>query len=525
MLSVAFALLVAWLVPQLTALALRGLLLRGLPAEGEDRRARLFGFRRAAFLVGLVQIQIAWMVGMSSVGPELVASPDAPLSYGAGALAALVAFVSGGVARATIESRSSPPREVALLRLRLAPLFAGPLLAALGARSLPIVDAASRTIHVGWALVALAIVAVGVAYGGLALSLLTFAIRPATPEIRAMARDVATREGTSVGLVLRLPTGGARLANAAAIPWARAMVVTDHIVSLLDPEALRAVLAHEAGHLSEKPIVGLARLSAATLLIYSLTCGIPLASCTPDVSLSPHPFSSSSIPVGVPILIAVIVFGLVSLLLVRRLARRMEERADAHAMATVGGLPLARALRAIGDDAEMPLVTEAKRTHPDLWDRLVALGDDPGPRPTPRNARPAMRAGALVALALVVVYGGALYGASIDGNAAATTSPMRTRLALVVEPWDGGGHLALAWGRRHEGDLGGAAHELRLAAASGIDEGQYDDLRAELLAAQDRCDEARDAIDDAARVRGPTLRLRAESLPPTYVARCVATRP
>ena len=49
------------------------------------------------------------------------------------------------------------------------------------------------------------------------------------------------------------------------IPWARTMVVTDRIVSILTPDELRAVLAHEAGHLSEGWSVIAARLLLAAI--------------------------------------------------------------------------------------------------------------------------------------------------------------------------------------------------------------------------------------------------------------------
>ena len=72
MLPVASALLLAWIVPQLTAVLLRVLLLRNLPDEVHAPRARLFGFRRAAMIVGVVQIALLAGHGAQSVGPALV---------------------------------------------------------------------------------------------------------------------------------------------------------------------------------------------------------------------------------------------------------------------------------------------------------------------------------------------------------------------------------------------------------------------------------------------------------------------
>jgi Zn-dependent protease with chaperone function len=394
--SFAVVLVLAALAPILTAEILAAVLLRGAPDRGEERARRLVPFRTAAFLVGFAQIQVAWMAGA-----RVMAESAAPVVFGA--IAAAIAFLAGGVGRRVEEPPGVHPADrpravrddrstvwgAMLLRARLLPWFAGTSAAAAASAALPVVGE-DGTIH-GWmVLLSLALSVIGVAYGGLAASVLFRALVPAGAAVRAIAEDVAAREKTSLRLVLRLPTQGARFANAAAIPWARTMVVTDRIVELLTEDELRAVLAHEAGHLSEPPRVVAARLGSGALLLFSLTTATRVAEA-----------------LGVPVALAAatgIMAAIVLLLGVRRLARGMEERADARAKETVGPAPLAEALRKLHADGQMPMVTGARRVHPDLYDRLTALGVDPGPRPAPPPRRRGLVVGG--ALAGMIVLGG-----------------------------------------------------------------------------------------------------------------------
>ena len=69
----------------------------------------------------------------------------------------------------------------------------------------------------------------------------------------ALAQDIrktAAQLGFSPRAVLSMDTNH-RIANAAmvgALPWPRYLVLTDGLLSLLDPDALRGVVAHEVGH-------------------------------------------------------------------------------------------------------------------------------------------------------------------------------------------------------------------------------------------------------------------------------------
>ncbi len=518
----ALTLLLAGLVPFASVRLLQLLTLPKAPAAGDADAARaLAPFRQGAFIVGLVQIQLSWTMGITALGPSLVSSPDAPLSIAFAAVCAITTFLAGGVAR-LVEGDGPPKRGAArsqvLLRLRMVPWFTGPVLASSACAALPMIgyEPSGPVLRPAVVLLAFVGTALGVAYGGPLLSVLTTALRPATPAVRALAERVAEREGVHLFTVLRLPTHGARFANAAALPWARTMVVTDYIVELLSEPELEAVLAHEAGHLSEGPRVVLGRLGAVILLLFTVSTGVRLAEVV-------APGSSYAI-LGIGLVIAVPI-----LLSVRNLARRMEERADAHARANASEEALASALLKLHHDARMPLVTGRKRVHPDLYDRLVACGRDMGPRPEPPPRRAGLLSGLVVSAALVAVPVLLELLTPIAPEDVQTAGHDAARWRLRVDPWDANAMLALAWATRRDEDLGRA--EAQAAEAMRLEAAPADlmELEAELLAARHRCAEARlrfdAAIEQRARERFEAgmwepLQLGGYTLPPTLVRDC-----
>ncbi|MBN8615802.1 MAG: M48 family metalloprotease, partial [Deltaproteobacteria bacterium] len=446
-------LLLAFLVPIASARVLAMFLLSKGESKGEAavdphaRAVRVAPFRSACFVVGLVQLELAWMLGSTALGPAWIHTPRSGWSEIFGALTTVVAFVGGGIGRLVEREHvggaidRTTLRDVIALRLRMGAYLLGPLAIVHLATRLPLVqdDGALR-----WGLVALAIVIVvlGVAYGGLGALVLTGAVRRPSPRIVALARRAASREGVWLASVWRLPTGSVPFANAAAIPWARTMVVTDRITELLEEEELDAVLAHEAGHLSEAPWVALARVGAASLLIAGLSLG-------PTVLWA----LGVSDEVQLLCLVTLLLAGVGILIAVVRLARRMEERADAHARDHVGSEQLARALEKIHHDALAPMVTGRKRVHPDLYDRLASCGRTQGERPTPPRTRPGLLVGLGVASVLLVSAWLAYDLTRLPASEAELAGEGETWRRLRVDPWDGGATLALAWQARRREDL------------------------------------------------------------------------
>lgn len=523
-------LLIAALLPFFTARVLAALTLPPkLPHEPAEAARAVAPFRTGAFIVGVVQVQLAWTLGITALGPSLVTSSGGLGSAAFAALTAMLTFVMGAPARSIESSATRSPMRVPTerrpgagsqiaLRLRMIPWLIGPVLAATACAELPLVDA-NGGIEIGYAALALALTFVGVAYAGPLLSILTLALRPATPTIRALAERAGEREGVRLWMVLRLPTHGIRFANAAALPWARTMIVTDHIVALLPERELDAVLAHEAGHLSEAPWVSACRLGTVTVLLFATTSGSVIGEAL-------WPGSASYIVLGgvlvaVPMMIAVL-----------RLARRMEERADLRARTTASADGLADALMALSIDARVPLVTGRKhaRMHPDLFDRICACGRDIGPRPDPPPRRAGIVASVLIALGLVAMPVLADALTEIAPGSEANVASYAARWRLRVDPWDASAMLSLGWVAARANDPRLASARASEARRLGAGESDVMELDAENLAATGHCEEARTRFDEslaerarerfAAAAAWEPLELGGYHVPPSLVTEC-----
>ncbi len=483
-----------------------------------DEGFRLAPFRSGAFLLGLLQVQGAFLLGSSALGPGFVPRSSSARSELFGALCAGLAFVAGGVGRASCAPGRAPGtvRAEALLRVRLLPWFAGPLVGAWVAGRVPVLRATPTAMTIDWHGVGLAtaIVAIATAFGGLLLSVSTGALRPARRETADAAREVAAREGVRLWAVLRLPTGQASLANAAAVPWARTIVVTDHLVGLLSPSELRAVLAHESGHLSEGALVTTLRLAAAVVLMATATVGMRIADVLPHL----RPFAFT----------AVIVAAAALFIVSTRLGRAMEERADARARALVGPDALADALIRIHENARLPWVSRRRRTHPDLYDRVVACGRTLGPRPEAPKTHLGTIAALLVAVASVAGCVFADRASTISLADVPNAGGRAAQWRLRVNPWDARAIVALGWSARQTQDLERAERLAAMSRAIGGPVPEGLELASEVLAARGECASARERFEQALAAHAARsfsapdsrLMLGGWHLPPTLVTRC-----
>ncbi len=222
--------------------------------------------------------------------------------------------------------------------------------------------------HLGWTAVALTAGAVAVnlwfVYGGLMRLLVAWRFfKPAPPRLAAIVRDTAERMQVPVPAALLMRS---QSANAFAVLTSRTVAFTEGALAAFTDEEVSAVCAHELAHLSEPPSVVRARvLTAFTTL--------PLIFLRPAIEAWGF-FGFLSLGVGV----------YVSRMVVRDFANRMEKRADAMAKEHEGESAgaYARALERLYQFNHAPAVIGGRRTHPDLYDRLVAAGVTPDfPKP------------------------------------------------------------------------------------------------------------------------------------------------
>lgn len=217
-------------------------------------------------------------------------------------------------------------------------------------------------------------------------------LRPADPEVSEMAKELARHWQRPAPTVWLFNLGSA---NALALPFARAVLITDKARPLFSADELLAILAHELAHLYEDKVTRLMRLLAPLLYIPLLKVLLMMVT-DPEKSL--------------PLLVLVPAI-MIGFIFVSRRRRRMEVRADLFGSRLHDDKSIyAQALAKLYQANEIPAVMPRKRSvHPHLYDRMLVAGitpDFPRPNPPPRW-------GSLVVLSVAAVnmvgFLGALY--------------------------------------------------------------------------------------------------------------------
>jgi len=195
-------------------------------------------------------------------------------------------------------------------------------------------------------------------------------IKPASDHLNTLVNEVAQKMGVPVIASWILST---YISNAAAFPLTRQLVFTEKILETSSDDEIKAVCAHELGHLNEPRRVLFVRL--LTSLAFS-----PLVFVRPLSSLG---------QIGTNAYWMLMIGVLFIWLLGIRVARRMETRADKIAVENQADVAVyARALERLYETNQTPAVMPKRATkiHPNLYDRMLAAGVTPNyPRPEPAN--------------------------------------------------------------------------------------------------------------------------------------------
>ena len=157
-------------------------------------------------------------------------------------------------------------------------------------------------------------------------------------------------------------------ANAIAYPVIHTLVVTEWTMELFSDEELAAICAHEFAHLNEPPRVVVGLILGSFVLL-------------PGIFMKPA-IETWGLPGYLGILAAIIVLSKLAV----RFRRRMETRADSVAAVHEGPSlgTYALALERLYEINQIPAVIRGNRTHPNLYDRMLASGITPTyPRPAP----------------------------------------------------------------------------------------------------------------------------------------------
>ena len=207
-------------------------------------------------------------------------------------------------------------------------------------------------------------------------------LRPADPESSEMARELARHWQRPEPSVWLFFLGSA---NALALPFARAILLTEKVWTHFSPDEMKAVLAHELAHLYEDKITRLIRLLAPLLYLALMKLILDLVR-NPERGL---PFLA-----WCPVIMA-------GFIVLNRRRRQMEVRADAFGSRVHEDKSIyARALAKLYQANEMPAVmAKTRMPHPHLYDRLLAAGITPDfPRPAPPT-----RWGSRVAILIFII--------------------------------------------------------------------------------------------------------------------------
>jgi hypothetical protein len=295
---------------------------------------------------------------------------------------------------------------------------------------------------------------------------------PAPTEIVAPVRDAAARQGLRLGGVhqIDLPE-----ANAYALPFGARVAFTRPALWKLTLQSLLAIAEHELAHLREPARSRWARAAGLAVLLPIMGARVLLAAG------------------GAVALLAALVLALVLGRAVQRHVIALETRADAGAKdAEPGAGAYAHALEELHRLSLMPAVVRGS-THPDLYDRLLALGVEPSyPRPPPPPRGLAVPLGALLAVAVLAA------GAWGEPAAVAAARRGHAWLALALDG-DGRQAGAVALALHAEGRYADAATFYAAAAEMERHAPHWPAYAAMSLAAARRTSAADEALAEAER--------------------------
>lgn len=271
-----------------------------------------------------------------------------------------------------------------------------------------------------------------------------------------------------------------RLANANAYALRRGIAFSTGALDVLSDDELVAVLLHELAHIAEPPRVRRLRFFARALLALAIFAPVPIA-----LGLKTPAFVFCG---GWLVLVAA--------RWARRVERRLEAAADASAAALEDTAVYARALERLHVVNLVPAVLGQATTHPDLYDRMLAVGVQPSfARPAPPDTTRAQGAFWL-ALGSIVTLGVALragvYAQSFD-------APSEDSIATEIS-FCGGGALAfarLAKVRAARGEFDDAMVLLRAAAALEPSDDFVPATTASVFGDAGRCDDAERRLEIA----------------------------
>lgn len=259
-------------------------------------------------------------------------------------------------------------------------------------------------------------------------------VRPASARLLEIVKQAATDAGRSVPFTYEI---SGSMANAFAWPTMNSLTFTKRALDILTDSEIRAICAHELGHLMEKRSLTSIRVAMA------LVPGIFLAM---NQWFARHDMETGWYLASLGLL-------LLSLNLFARVSRKAEGEADgvAHKHSDEG--VYASALEKLYEANFTPVVLR-KHSHPSLYDRMVAAGVAPSyPRPeAPSRMRIRLALIPVIVMAVLLLVVAREMGPFLTSRIESTS-----KLGLILGVWGEGSRIygragELAHNRREFGD-------------------------------------------------------------------------
>lgn len=191
-------------------------------------------------------------------------------------------------------------------------------------------------------------------------------IRPLTLAYESRIQTSAAQKGLPPVNIRVLPFD---FANAFAFLRSNTIAFTERATEVLSEDELVAIADHELEHLAEPKRIHFVRLFMTACLFAPILVVPALVAQSNSLGL-----------------IALLLVWIATLLIFVRTARKLEVHADEGAHHH--GPHYANALLRIYQDNLIPAVLKGSKSHPDLYDRLVATGENPDfPKPLPPPKR------------------------------------------------------------------------------------------------------------------------------------------
>lgn len=326
--------------------------------------------RRLALSLAIGQLLLSWVAGCLAVDATVAPQWRAIAAIGFGSLCMTLAFTSCASVHPYGLGTPLPFWETVRRSVRwsgvfVAPIFVSYPLSHLFLGSWLFEGADPR---LAWAVTSVVAV-VCVAYVGVMFAQVTRAFDAAPERGQAAANAVATAQGKPPFVVLTIPSVQRVAFHVGALPWVRSLLITETVLERLERDELHSLIAYECYAKSDAPwrraFYWLIGVSASVALFFL---------CLAYLFDRPHVFAAA--------------WGLASFAttwLLWQANRQATAGRSRFTFATLRELhpsSFARALRRMQPHYRQLLpFTSRQPLRPELYDRLAALGHDPGPPP------------------------------------------------------------------------------------------------------------------------------------------------